>query len=183
MSKFPHKQRLCVRHGDFAHHSFELENEFESKLNLARRISAGGFRQVCGTCVACRKVLDSNSLSQLDEVGRSTGKAIVSDHHTLVVAVERIEGLSDQFDFVARPQIETTRKSNICRGVVGTEKRVAPIPRQTIVGGVAVLVGIAENLGINRAAAADGDHPGKFPVVENLGEDCVVASEQSRLLD
>lgn len=41
------------------HPSFALERESQGELNLARRIGAGGFRQVGQSLIVRRKVFDS----------------------------------------------------------------------------------------------------------------------------
>ena len=59
--------------------SFELENGFESELNLARSIRTGSTREVCRPLVVSREVSDSNCLIELNEVCCSICETVVGD--------------------------------------------------------------------------------------------------------
>jgi len=75
--------------------SFELENEFESELNLARSICTGRPSEVCWSLVVSREVSDSNCLIELDEICCSARETVVGDGDALVIAVQRIEHFCD----------------------------------------------------------------------------------------
>jgi hypothetical protein len=64
------------------YHPFGLENQLESELHLARRISASGPRQICGPLKVRWKVFDSNSLIELNEIRGSADKAVLRDGDT-----------------------------------------------------------------------------------------------------
>ena len=129
------------------------------------------------------KVPDSNCLIELHEVGRGTREAVVGDHDTLVVAIQCIESFGNQLEFVMWSHIETACKSKISCGVIGSEECVAAVSGNAVIGIVVILIGISGDAGIDGAATADGENSGKFPVVEELGQECVIASEGLRLVN
>src|SRR5437588_13018411 len=86
--------------GVVLHHSFAVERQSQGELNLARRIGAGGSRQVRRSLIVGRKVFDSNRFIELHKVGRGAREAIIRDRHALVVAVQSIERFRYQLEFV-----------------------------------------------------------------------------------
>jgi len=68
-------------------HSSALENQFQSELHLPWRVRAGGPCKVCGALVVRRKVVDSNSLIELNEIRGGAGETVVRDDDPLIVSV------------------------------------------------------------------------------------------------
>ncbi len=66
----------------------------------------------------------------------------------MVVAIEEIERLCDQIQFVSFAEMEHASNTQVRRGVVRPCERVAAIARKTIVQVIAVPVGIADDSGI-----------------------------------
>jgi hypothetical protein len=148
----------------------------------------GGVRTICRKkihrlLVVRRKVLDSNCFIELHEIRRSAGETVVGDDDALVVAIQSIESFSNQLQFVMRSHIETACKSKISSGIVGAKKCVATVTGNAVIGIVAIPIGISSDASIDGTTATDGEDSGKLPVVEELGEDRVVAAKGLRLVD
>jgi hypothetical protein len=76
------------------------------------------------------------------------------------VAVEKVEGLGDEIQFLALREVDFANEAEVGSGMVGSGEIVAAIAGKTVVEAVAILVGIAGNCGVDRPSAADVQHRG-----------------------
>ncbi len=116
------------------------------------------FKKLLGTRYCAGKVVDSNGVSGFDKLRRVYYEAILRDLDPLIIAIQQIERLGDQFQFQALPELQAAGQAQVSGGVVGADQRVARNAGQTVVGVVAILIGVAGHGRAHRPPAADGDH-------------------------
>src|SRR5580698_8963596 len=129
------------------------------------------------------EVVDSNLVTDFDEVGGVAGEAVFGDGHQLIVAVQQIEGFDHQIDLQTFSGIQAAAEPGIGAGVVGSEEGIASGLGQTVVVVVIVLVRIAGDGDVYGAATAVGEDSGEFPVVEDVAEELLTAMKQLGLGD
>src|SRR5262249_14985468 len=129
----------------------------------------------------CREVIDSNTVVNLQEGPRGTGKTVVADLDPAVVTIEKVERLQNQIELKAIADKKAAGKAHVGGGVVGSDEGVASPSREAIVGVVAVAIGIAGDARVNRAPAAHGEYVGDFPIVEDLPQKIVPHVKGMRL--
>ena len=116
----------------------------------------------------------------LHERGGLNSESAGSDLDALVVAVEKVEGVSRELKAVAFCHVDFAHESQVGRGVVGPGESVAAVAGKPVVVIVAVLVGIAVDRGIDGASTAGRNDAGNFPVVEQMAKKFVLAVKGPR---
>src|SRR6266513_3878457 len=157
------------------------ENQFQSDLHLTGSIGVGGSQEVRRPPVLSREVIDSSLVIYLNELAGSVQETVITELDALVVTVEQVERFGHQVELHSITNIQTARQAHVGGGVIRAQECIASGSGKTIVGNVAVLIGITENFCIHRSTAADGHDPGHLPIVEDPAEKCVMAAEGARV--
>src|SRR5271157_1568088 len=110
-------------------------------------------------------------------------KAVVGDDDSAVGAIGEVEGFGKKFEVSTHTHLDGTRDSRVSGEVVGTDKRIPLVTRQPVVVGVAILIRVSRHGCIERAAGAERDYAGKFPVVRQAIEQRVAELERTGLHD
>jgi len=126
-------------------------------------------------------VIDSSLVIDLNELADGVQEAVVTELDTLVGTVQQVERLSHQIELHSIVNIQTTSQAHVRGGVIRAQECVASGSGKSIIGTVVVLIGIAENACVNRAAAADGHDSGHLPILEDPTKESVIATEGARI--
>src|SRR5205807_3396507 len=111
---------------------------------------------------------------------RSCDEAVRSDADTLVVAVEKVERLDDEVEFVALAQMNLAGDAQVGRRIVRSGESVPAVARQPVVKAVRILIGIPGNCGVHGTSSAEVHNRGEFPVIEEGSEKFVSAMKGAR---
>src|SRR5258708_14345708 len=134
------------------------EEQFQSDLDLPGGVGGVGLHEVLWLLVIARVGSDADFCRALYEGRGIRDQAVRGNDQTLVVAVQKVEGLGDQVEFAALGEAEFASEAEVGGGIVGSGEGVTAVAGESVVEAVAVLVGIAGNGGIDRTSAADVQH-------------------------
>ena len=92
-----------------------LEHQFQPELDLARRIRRVRFSEVFWELIITGVRSQSGGSGALNETCGIGREAIGGDGNALVVAVEKVERLDDEVEFVALAQMNLTDDAQVDR--------------------------------------------------------------------
>src|SRR5258708_22915010 len=122
------------------------EEQFQSDLDLPGGVGGVGLHEVLWLLVIARVGSDSDFCRSLYECRGIRDPAVRGNDQTLVVAVQKVEGLGDQVEFAALGEAEFASEAKVGGGIVGTGEGVAPLPRHAVLPPVPLLHGIRATL-------------------------------------
>src|SRR5439155_21139867 len=99
--------------------------------------------------------------------GMGSEKAIVVSAEEEVCMVEYIEELRQKLDARTLGDPEHSRDSQVLVLVSKSPECVAAVTRRPVVAGVAIVIGIAGGLSVDRAARRESRDRAQFPIVQN----------------
>lgn len=100
-----------------------------------------------------------------NELASGVKEAIVADIDPFISAIGDIERFDEKIQLHAVAQFQVASEAKIGTEVISTGKSISTIT-QAIIVGVAILIRVACDGGIEAASGSEGDDAGEFPVID-----------------